>query len=131
MRTMPSRVPEPFDAVYLVLIDHGKHAIAYDETGPAEADLETTIQNFLTGRYENAVRGAAFNTAEGWSRDVRRTSPRSFCSGRSTRVTISARARSASSTDTSHSTRRRRNLAGSKCPTVSKRILRSGHRHRR
>jgi hypothetical protein len=43
---------------------------AADETDPAEADLETTIQNFLTGRYENALRVVAFNAAEGWSRDV-------------------------------------------------------------
>jgi hypothetical protein len=47
--------------VYLVLIDHGKNGIAYDETNPADADLETAIQNFLTGRYD---------AAEGWSRDV-------------------------------------------------------------
>jgi hypothetical protein len=56
--------------VYMVLNDHGKHGIAYDETDPTEADLETTIQNFLKGRYENALRVAAFNAAEGWSRDV-------------------------------------------------------------
>src|ERR1700691_6412666 len=69
---MPRRVLEPSDdvTVYLVLNDHGKHGIAYDETDPAEADLETTIQNFLTGRYENALRVMAFNAAEGWSRDV-------------------------------------------------------------
>jgi hypothetical protein len=69
---MPRRVLEPSDDVnvYLVLIDHGKNGIAYDETEPAEADLETTIRNFLTGRYENALRVAAFNTAEGWSQDV-------------------------------------------------------------
>jgi hypothetical protein len=69
---MPRRVLEPSNdvTVYLVLIDHGKNGIAYDETDAAEADLETTIQNFLIGRYENAVRVAAFNTAEGWSRDV-------------------------------------------------------------
>jgi hypothetical protein len=69
---MPRRVPEPSDdvTVYLVLIDHGKNGIAYDETDPAEADLETTIQNFLIGRYENTLRVVAFNTAEGWSRDV-------------------------------------------------------------
>jgi hypothetical protein len=69
---MPRRVPEHSDdvTVYLVLIDHGKNGIAYDETDPAEADLETTIQNFLIGRYENALRVMAFNAAEGWSRDV-------------------------------------------------------------
>jgi hypothetical protein len=69
---MAHRVLEPTNdvTVYLVLIDHGKHGIAYDETDPAEADLESTIQNFLTGRYENALRVMAFNAAEGWSRDV-------------------------------------------------------------
>jgi hypothetical protein len=58
---MPRRLPEHSDdvTVYLVLIDHGKNGIAYDETDPAEADLETTIQNFLTGRYESTVRVAA------------------------------------------------------------------------
>ena len=69
---MPRRVLEPSNdvTVYLVLIDHGRNGIAYDEADPAEADLETTIQNFLASRYENAVGVAAFNTAEGWSRDV-------------------------------------------------------------
>jgi hypothetical protein len=39
---MSRRVLEPPDdvTVYLVLNDHGKHGIAYDETDPAEADLE-------------------------------------------------------------------------------------------
>src|ERR1700734_336075 len=69
---MSRRLPQPPDdiTVYLVLIDHGKNGIAYDKTDPAEADLETTIQNFLIGRYENALRVMAFNVVEGWSRDV-------------------------------------------------------------
>jgi hypothetical protein len=69
---MPLRVPEPSDdvTVYLVLNDHGKHGLAYDETDPAEADRETIIRNFLSGQYSNALRVIAFNTAEGWSRDV-------------------------------------------------------------
>ena len=56
--------------VYLVLNDHGQFGIAYDETDPAEADRETIICNFLTGQYGDALRVVAFNTAEGWSRDV-------------------------------------------------------------
>jgi hypothetical protein len=56
--------------VYLVLNDHGKNGIAYDETDPAQADRETIIRNFLSGQYSNALRVIAFNTAEGWSRDV-------------------------------------------------------------
>jgi hypothetical protein len=69
---MSRRVSEPFEdvTVYLVLNDHGQFGIAYDETDPAEADRETIIRNFLTGQYSNALRVVAFNTAEGWSRDV-------------------------------------------------------------
>ena len=65
-------MPPPSDdvTIYLVLNDHGKHGIAYDETDPAKADRETIIRNFLTGQYGNALRVAAFNTAEGWSWDV-------------------------------------------------------------
>jgi hypothetical protein len=68
----PRRVSELSDdvTVYLVLNDHGQFGIAYDETDPAEADRETIIRNFLTGQYGNALRVVAFNTAEGWSRDV-------------------------------------------------------------
>jgi hypothetical protein len=69
---MPRRVSEPFDdvTVYLVLNDHGQFGIAYDETDPARADRETVIRNFLSGQYSNALHVVAFNTAEGWSRDV-------------------------------------------------------------
>ncbi len=69
---MPRPVPQPSDdvTVYLVLNDHGKHGLAYAETDPAEADRETVIRNFLSGQYSNALRVIAFNTAEGWSRDV-------------------------------------------------------------
>jgi hypothetical protein len=69
---MPRRVPQPSGdfTVYIVLNDHGKNGLAYDETDPAEADRETTIRNFLSGQYSNAIRVIAFNTAEGWSRDV-------------------------------------------------------------
>jgi hypothetical protein len=34
------------------------------------AARETIIRNFLSGQYANALRVIAFNTAEGWSRDV-------------------------------------------------------------
>jgi hypothetical protein len=69
---MASRVPQSTDdvTVYLVLNDHGNLGRAYVETDPAESDLETIIRNFLDDQYENAIRVVAFNTAEGWSRDV-------------------------------------------------------------
>jgi hypothetical protein len=56
--------------VYLVEEDFGRNGRAYLETGAAEADRETIIRNFISGQYENPVRVIAFNTAEGWSRDV-------------------------------------------------------------
>src|SRR5277367_2384447 len=68
---MPRRVSEPSDdvTVYLVLDDY-ETGLAFVETPPAEADRETIIRNFLTSQYTNALRVVAFNTAEGWSRDV-------------------------------------------------------------
>src|SRR5580704_1156130 len=69
---MPRRLPQPSDdvTVYLALNDHGQFGIAYVETDPAEADRETIIRNFLSDQYSNALRVVAFNTVEGWSRDV-------------------------------------------------------------
>ena len=34
------------------------------------ADRETVIRHLLSGEFSNPVRIVAFNTAEGWSRDV-------------------------------------------------------------
>jgi hypothetical protein len=68
---MPRRVSEPSDdvTIYLVLDDY-ETGLAFVETPPAEADRETIVRNFLSGQYTNALRVVAFNTAEGWSRDV-------------------------------------------------------------
>jgi hypothetical protein len=64
-------MPDPDDVtVYLVVNDYGKHGRAFIETDIAEADRETVLRNFLSGKYSNALRVIAFNTAEGWSRDV-------------------------------------------------------------
>jgi hypothetical protein len=65
-------MPEPSDdvTVYLVLEDFGHLGRAFLETDIAEADRETIIRNFISGQYEKALRVVAFNTAEGWSRDV-------------------------------------------------------------
>ena len=66
----PSLVPSYDVTVYLVLDDFGKLGRAYRETDEEDTDLETVIANMLTGQYTNPVRVVAFNTAEGWSRDV-------------------------------------------------------------
>jgi len=57
--------------VYIVLNDFGERlGHAYVETDVAEADEKTVISNILSGEYSNPVQVVAFNTAEGWSRDV-------------------------------------------------------------
>jgi hypothetical protein len=56
--------------VYLVEEDFGQHARGFVKTDAAEADRETIIRNLISGRYTAPLRVIAFNTAEGWSRDV-------------------------------------------------------------
>jgi hypothetical protein len=40
------------------------------ETEDGDTDRATLIRDLLEGQYDNPVRVVAFNTAEGWSRDV-------------------------------------------------------------
>ena len=56
--------------VYLVLDDFGRLGRAWRETDEAGADRATLVRNLLDGQYEEPVRIVAFNTAQGWSRDV-------------------------------------------------------------
>src|SRR5436190_23427550 len=67
----PSIVPPSGDqTIYLVLNDFGRRGRSYLETDEETADLETIITGMLAGEYSNPARVVAFNTAEGWSRDV-------------------------------------------------------------
>ena len=50
--------------------DFGTLGRAYVETDEARADEPTIIENILNGEYSQPLRVAAFNTAEGWARDV-------------------------------------------------------------
>ena len=43
---------------------------AYCETDEDEADENDHIENILSGQYSHPLRVVAFNTAEGWARDV-------------------------------------------------------------
>ena len=71
MRTSPSIAPHgPDQDTYLVLDDFGRTGQAWRETNVDAADRETVIRNLLSGECNNPVRIIAFNTAEGWSRDV-------------------------------------------------------------
>jgi hypothetical protein len=56
--------------VYLVLEDFGNFGRAYRETDPGQADRHTVMSNLLSGQYERPLRIVAFNTTEGWARDV-------------------------------------------------------------
>ena len=67
----PSIVPREDDQnVYLVIDDLGEHGRVWREADFATTDLETVITDLLDGQYSNPIRFIAFNTAEGWSRDV-------------------------------------------------------------
>ena len=71
MRTSPSIVPHGADQdTYLVLEDFGRIGCAWRETDADSADRETLIRDLVNGQYRNPVRIVAFNTTEGWSRDV-------------------------------------------------------------
>jgi hypothetical protein len=60
----------PDDTVYLVLEDFGSLGQAYRETDPSQADRQTVLSNLLCGEYRRPLRIVAFNTTEGWARDV-------------------------------------------------------------
>ncbi|KQZ00785.1 hypothetical protein ASD45_07895 [Pseudolabrys sp. Root1462] len=63
--------PGQFDVtVYIVLQDFGRVGRAYRETDEETADKDTLIEDILNGQFQQIVRIVAFNTAEGWSRDV-------------------------------------------------------------
>jgi hypothetical protein len=74
MRNQTPLAPgQPYDVtVHLVLNDFGERlgGHAYVETDEAEADQNTIIENIIAGLYSRPLRVVAFNTAEGWARDV-------------------------------------------------------------
>ena len=73
MRSSPSIVPaDRLDRdIYLVLEDFGARAgCAWRETDEADTDLETILQNLLSGQYAYPVRIVSCNPVEGWSRDA-------------------------------------------------------------
>jgi len=68
MRSAPSIVPD--EDTYLVLDDFGQLGCSWRETDSERADRETLIRDLVDGQYRHPVRIVAFNTAQGWSRDV-------------------------------------------------------------
>jgi hypothetical protein len=70
MSASPSIAPDRPEDIYLVLQDFGRIGRAWRETDEDGADRATLVRDLLAGEYNNPVRIVAFNTAEGWSRDV-------------------------------------------------------------
>ena len=66
----PPRAQSRDGTVYLVLDDFGELGRAYRETDAAQADPKTVVADLLSGQYRHPLRVVAFNTAEGWARDV-------------------------------------------------------------
>jgi hypothetical protein len=68
-QSAPSLAPTHDAATYLVL-DAFPDGRIFRETDEAEANRDTVIQDIVSGQYKKPVRVIAFNTAEGWARDV-------------------------------------------------------------
>src|SRR6478609_373021 len=67
----PSIIPGDNDqTVYLVAEDFGKLGRAWRESDYEATDLETVLEDLLSGQYNNPIRVVAFNTEERWSEDV-------------------------------------------------------------
>jgi hypothetical protein len=67
---VPSIIPAGEPTVYLVADDFGRAGSPWREADLETADLETVIQNLISGQYQRPIRVIAFNTEERWSEDV-------------------------------------------------------------
>ena len=63
-------VPHFDVTVHIVLDDFGKAGHVYRETAEEDTTLGSVVDDMLTGQFNNPVRVVAFNTSEGWSRDI-------------------------------------------------------------
>ena len=55
---------------YLVIEGFGDRGPSFLETDVAQADRATIVSNMISGESRDPLRVVAFNTVEGWSRDV-------------------------------------------------------------
>jgi hypothetical protein len=69
-RATSSLVPSFDVTVHIVLDDYGKAGRVYRETDEEDTTVGSVVEDLLTGQFNNPVRLVAFNTSEGWSRDV-------------------------------------------------------------
>ncbi len=66
----PSLVPEFDVTVHIVLDDFGELGHTYRETDEQNASRGSVLDDLMAGQFNKPRRVIAFNTAEGWSRDV-------------------------------------------------------------
>ena len=66
----PGTVPYGADQTVYLVIDRLSSGSVYRETEVERTDLETMIDDFLTGQFNDPVRVVAFNTLEHWANDV-------------------------------------------------------------
>lgn len=66
----PGIVPYGADETAYVVVDRFYSGKVYRETETENADLETVLNDLLSGQYNCPVRVVAFNTLEHWSNDV-------------------------------------------------------------
>jgi hypothetical protein len=67
----PSIVPGGTDQnIYRVVDDFGRLGRVWREADVEQTDLETVIEDMLSGQYSNPIGVFGFNPREGWSRDV-------------------------------------------------------------
>ena len=71
MRSSPPSAPHgPQQDTYLVLEDFGPRGRCWRASDEEDTDRETLIRDLFSGEYTEPVRIVAFNSAEGWCRDV-------------------------------------------------------------
>ena len=69
-RATSSLVPHSDVTVHIVLDDFGKAGRRLSRDRRGRHHLGSVVDDLLTGQFNNPVRVVAFNTSEGWSRDV-------------------------------------------------------------
>ena len=62
----PSTVPYGADQTAYLVVDRFRSGTVYRETEIERTDLETIVNDFMTGQFNDPVRVVAFNTLEHW-----------------------------------------------------------------
>lgn len=70
MEWSPGTVPYGADQTVYLVVDRLGSGRVYRETEVERSDLETMIDDLLTGHFNDPVRVVAFNTLEHWANDV-------------------------------------------------------------